>query len=456
MYENGLFIFRRDYRLIDNIGLSTANKKCKNIYTIFIFTPEQVGNKNIYKSNNAVQFMIESLMDLEREINKSGGKLYTFYGSNKKIIKDCIEAFKINYVSFNKDYTPYALERDKEIVELCKDENIIIEMYQDYYLNEPGTIVSGSGEIYKKFTPFYNSALKIKIEEPMKKRKLKLKKSSSKITNEISLEEAINKFTTQNNNILVNGGRENGKKVLKIALKTQTHYNKTHNDLYKNTTNLSAYIKFGCFSIREIAHIFKSYHDIIRQIYWREFYASILYVYPFVLGKPMKSAYSKMRWHKNTRYLDLWKKGLTGFPVVDAGMRQMNITGYMHNRARLIVASFLIKTLLIDWREGEKYFATKLTDYDIASNNGNWQWTSGTGADSMPYFRIFSPWRQTEEFDPDCIYIKTWVPELREISNKEILNWETKWNKDVKYPKPIVNFKEQTKLALEMYKEVYS
>jgi deoxyribodipyrimidine photo-lyase len=171
----------------------------------------------------------------------------------------------------------------------------------------------------------------------------------------------------------------------------------------------------------------------------------------------MKLAYKKIKWHKNERYLNAWKEGKTGVPVVDAGMRQMNMTGYMHNRARLIVASFLVKTLLINWREGEHYFATKLTDYDVASNNGNWQWVAGTGADSMPYFRIFNPWRQAEEMDPDCKYIKTWIPELRDVPEKDIFNWSNKWYeyKKLQYPKPIIDFKEQTEEAMKMYQAVY-
>jgi deoxyribodipyrimidine photo-lyase len=166
----------------------------------------------------------------------------------------------------------------------------------------------------------------------------------------------------------------------------------------------------------------------------------------------MKQKYNKIRWHSNSRWFKAWCNGETGFPVVDAGMRELNTTGYMHNRARLIVASFLTKTLLIDWKEGEEYFASKLTDYDPASNNGNWQWVASTGADSQPYFRIFNPWEQAKEWDPDCEYIKKWVPELKDVPVKDILNWDTTFNefKDIKYPKPIVDYKKQKDLALKM------
>jgi deoxyribodipyrimidine photo-lyase len=171
----------------------------------------------------------------------------------------------------------------------------------------------------------------------------------------------------------------------------------------------------------------------------------------------MKPNYNKVHWHHNTNWFNKWCKGETGFPVVDAGMRELSVTGYMHNRARLITSSFLVKTLLIDWQKGEKHFATYLTDYDPASNNGNWQWTAGSGADSQPYFRIFNPWRQTEEWDPDCKYIKKWIPELDGVTNKDIFNWETQWinYKNIKYPKPICNYEEQKQLALKMYTNAF-
>jgi len=327
----------------------------------------------------------------------------------------------------------------------------------DYYLCEPGTIVNGSKQPYQKFTPYYNAALKKKIESPARTRKIHFKRSESHIPDKISLEQAFKKFTKENPYILVHGGRPEAIKTLKTAVRTQTHYPKTHNELDKQTTQLSAYIKFGCISIREAYKALHGKHDIIRQLIWRDFYANILYSFPHVLGHAMKQKYNKVQWHHNTNWFKAWCDGETGFPVVDAGMRQLNETGYMHNRARLIVASFLTKTLLIDWREGEKYFATKLTDYDPASNNGNWQWVASTGADSQPYFRIFNTWEQAKEWDPDCEYIKKWVPELSDVPEKDILNWETEFNnyKDVKYYKPIVDYKKQKDLALKMFGNVF-
>ena len=451
-FENGLFIFRRDFRIIDNNGLNLLNERCKNIYTIFIFTPEQVGSGNKYKSDNSVQFMIESLQDLASQISKSGGHLYTFFGHNDKVVEDCIKAWDINIVCFNLDITPYAKERDAKIIKLCEHLKTYVMYDYDYYLHQPGTIVNGSGEPYQKFTPYYETCLKKKVEAPAKMRKLHLKRSEAHIPNKITLEQSLHKFTTVNPDILVHGGRPDAIKTLKTALRTQTHYVKNHNDLDKQTTQLSAYIKFGCLSIREVYKALRNKAAIIRQLIWRDFYANILYSFPHVLGHAMKTKYNKIRWHHNETWFKKWCQGDTGFPVVDAGMRQLNTTGYMHNRARLIVASFLTKTLLIDWKKGEEYFAKKLTDYDVASNNGNWQWVASTGADSQPYFRIFNPWEQAKNFDPDCEYVKQWVPELKDVPAKDILNWETTYTeyKDTKYPKPIVDYKKQKDLALKM------
>jgi len=454
-YENGLFIFRRDLRLIDNNGLNFLNDMCKNLYTIFIFTPEQVGPSNKYKSDNSVQFMIESLESLATNIKKMGGQLYTFYGHNEKVIGDCIKEWNINLVFFNKDYTPYAMERDAKIIKLCERLKTYVMYSWDYYLTNPDEVLSGSGEPYVKFTPYYETALKVRVENPSKLKSLHLKKSDKSIPNKITLENALKKFTKTNQDILVHGGREEAIKTLKSAIKSQKHYSKTRNTLAINTSLLSAYLKFGCLSCREVYYAFKSNREFIRQLYWRDFYGQVLYYNPHVLGHAMKPNYNKIKWHHNERWFKAWTDGMTGFPIVDASMRQLNACGWTHNRGRMISSSFLIKTLLIDWKKGEKYYANMLTDYDPANNNGGWQWSASTGSDSQPFFRIFNPWLQSEEHDPECEYIKKWIPELKDVPIKDIHNWETEFTKykDVKYPKPICSYEEQKEKALKMYKD---
>ena len=455
--ENGLFIFRRDLRTIDNNGLNVLAKLCNNVYTIFIFTPEQVGSANKYKSNNSVQFMIESLTDLASEIKTQGGQLHTFYGNNTKVLADCIKAWDINIVAFNLDITPYARERDDDIIKLCKKMSVEVKTEHDYYLHPPGSIKTGTGEPYQKFTPYFNTASKIKVPSPSAKKQLPFKTKDANIPNKISLEQAMKRFTRINPNILVRGGRPQALQLLLRAVRTITNYNAIHNDLSLKTSELSASIKYGCISIREA---YKAFHDkpgIIRQLYWRDFYANIMYEFPHVIGHSLKPKYDKIHWHHNSNWFNAWCKGETGYPIVDAGMRQMNTTGYMHNRGRLIVASFLVKTLLIDWKEGEEYFAQTLTDYDPSNNNGNWQWISGGGADSQPYFRVFNPWRQAAEYDPKCEYIKKWIPELKDVPEKDLLKWDTKYvnYKDIQYPAPIVQYESQREQVLKLYASIF-
>ena len=449
----GLFIFRRDFRVDDNNGLNWMSFQCKNIHPIFIFTPEQVGSGNDFKSNNAVLFMIQSLVDLEQQIKKRGGTLTCFYGKNSTVIQQLVKKMGVDYICFNRDYTPYAKKRDNEIFALCKKLNVVCESAPDYYLHEPNTIHSGSGDTYKKFTPYYNVAKTKKIQEVYKYPIHFSKSLVPRIESHISLTSAREEFTKPNPDILVTGGRVAAQREMQAAKQRIRNYNKSRDNLEKETSQLSAYIKFGCVSVREVYDTFKHNSGFIRQLMWRDFYADILNTYPHVIGSAMKSKYNRIKWKHNKRWFDAWCKGETGFPLVDAGMRQLNATGYMHNRCRLIVASFLTKSLLISWKYGEKYFATKLTDYDPASNNGNWQWVASTGADSQPYFRIFSPSEQLKKHDPNTIYVKKWIPELKDVPPRDILNWHNKYQDygELGYPIPIIDFAKQRDLALQMY-----
>lgn len=453
--KNGLFIFRRDLRIFDNNALYNACNECNNVYCCFIFTPEQISSKNEYKSDNAIQFMVESITELMKEISNVNGKLILLYGDNNKVISELIDKLNINAVYFNRDYTPYALLRDHSIKELCIENNIVCNEYQDYYLYEPGIIRSGTGTYYKKFTPFYNKALKIKVDIPIRANLSKLKVKYVTISHSVTLDDIKSKYFTSNKNTLIMGGRTNAIKQLKDTKNTQKSYDQMRNILNHNTSLLSAYIKFGCISIREVYHFFKETFglssEIMRQLIWRDFYAHVLFAYPTVLDKNS----NKIQWMKNKSYFDKWCSGNTGYPIVDACMRQLNTTGWMHNRGRLITSCFLVKTLLLDWREGEKYYANKLIDYDVASNNGNWQWISGTGVDTMPYFRTFNPWTQSKNYDTNAEYIKKWIPELNDVEPKDIHNWNTTHNKykTIQYPKPIVDFSEQRIKSLELYRK---
>ena len=461
--ENGLFIFHRDFRINDNVGLIEASKQCKNLYTCFIFTPEQVGKANDYRSQNAIQFMIESLEDLESDLHIKGGKLLTFYGKQLDVIRELVKDLNIQGVFFNKDYTPYAVNRDTETQELCKKLDIDCQMFSDYYLYEPGSINTGSGKgtnAYKKYTPFYLKVIHINPLGPSLKKIQNLKGNRKDLKHQISLHSAMSKFTKINPEILVHGGRSAGIQRLRMAIQNQKQYDENRDTFTYNTTFLSAYLKFGCVSVREVYSIVKRTfglkHGIIRELLWREFFAHVLYAYPEVVGQSYQERYRHIKWSHSTSNFEKWTKGQTGFPIVDACMRQLNTTGYMHNRGRMTVSSFLVKTLLIDWREGEKYFAKHLTDYDIASNNGGWQGSSGTGVDMKPYYRDMNPWIQSAKFDKNAEFIKKWVPELVDVEPKDIHNWSTSFEdpkyKDINYPKPIVDYDFQKQEMLEMYK----
>lgn len=426
------FLFHRDLRVYDNIGLSEAlynnNTNTNTIYPIFIFTPTQITNKNKYKSNNAIQFMIESLIDLDNQLNN---KLGLYYGETMDVLNE----LNITKIYSNYDYTNYALKRDKAIQNKYES-----YFYHDVCLNEPGTITTDGGTYYKKYTPFYNKVKNNKIQQPINIRGNY--KTPKKTKHSISWKE-LNEFYNDNPNIYSHGGRENGLKVLNSI----KNYNK---DDINFTTGLSPYIKFGCLSIREVYHKTKHIPDLKRQLIWRDFYYHVGYNFRNRFGLPMQEKYENIEWLD--RHLSKWKKGETGYPIVDAFMRYMNETGFMHNRGRLIVASFLIKTLGCNWKYGEQYFATQLLDYDVLVNNGNWQWVASTGTDSQPYFRIFNPWLQQKKFDPNCEFIKEWIPELKDVPVKHIHRWNEFYSEYNVYLEPIVEFDKAKKEILDMYK----
>jgi len=429
----GVFLFHRDLRIIDNTSLNALAAVCDAIVPVFIFTPEQVTAKNHYKSDASVQFMIESLDELAQEC-----PLLTLYGDTTTLMKRVVKENGATVVGFNEDYTPYAVKRDKELVEAL-GEGVTIVTEADFYLTRPGDVVTGSGAAYKKFTPFYETVLKrldgVKVA---RKRSLSWRKSVS-IPGSINLSDTYTRFTTPNPEIAVKGGRQAGLKMLTSA-KSLRNYAKTRDTLALPTTNASAYLKFGCVSVREMYQAVKGNAPLLRQLIWRDFYAHVLFAYPDGVLKT-----TGVPWTTNEKWLAAWKEGQTGFPLVDAAMRQLNTTGYMHNRGRMLVASFLSKTLLINWREGEKYFATKLVDYDVASNSLNWQ---NTVFDNLPYVKIFNPWTHSKEHDPDATYIKRWVPELRDVPVKDIHRPDGNRGD---YVRPIVDYAERREKAMEVY-----
>ena len=409
MTEIHIFLFRRDFRIHDNLAFNRLVAECGNkwIFPMFIFNPAQIYAKNNpYFSNNCVQFMIESLDDLDKHIhvnyyesdggNGSSGDIGVLTALSKK--------YKIKTVAYNKDYSPFAIKRDGIIEEWAAGHGIRIITEEDYTLYPMGAIRNNKDEPYKVFTPFYKKSLAIKVKP------VSNGGGGVSVLNVIKHIKGFDKhrYYEPNDDIAVRGGREKGLERFK---KIMTDYAKTRDyPAMDKTTRLSAYIKFGCVSIREVYYNYKNVKELQRELLWREFYANILYYFPHVLGNAFKEQYDNVKWTNNKEWFKRWCQGKTGYVMVDAGMAQLNKTGWMHNRLRMITAMFLTKDLLIDWRWGEKYFATKLVDYDPASNNGGWQWSASTGTDSQPYFRIFNPDLQLKRYDKDYEYIRTWIP----------------------------------------------
>tara|TARA_A100001015_G_C15034338_1_gene735173 strand:- start:2492 stop:3865 length:1374 start_codon:yes stop_codon:yes gene_type:complete len=453
-----IFIFRRDYRIFDNSGLIKCCEDSDEVLLLFIFTPEQIKN-NEYFSSNSFQFLIESLEDLENDLFNKNIKLHYFFDDNVKVLKKIKNLYNYDKVYINQDYTPYAIQREKEIENYLLKENKELILTQDYLLSYIGEFCKKDGGAYEVYGAFRKYTKQFKIRKENTKFEISKYKFIS-IKDGIKLKD-LDKYYKKNPKKMIKGGRNFALKILKKASEF-SGYEEYRDQLDYETTHLSAYIKYGNLSIREVYHKFvvKFGDDfgIINQLFWREFYFYIGYYNPRVLeGKSLKLKYDKIKWVNNPIFIEAWKKGETGFPVVDAAMRQLNTIGYMHNRGRLIVSSLLIKILQTDWRIGEKYFAQNLTDYDPLVNNGNWQWGAGSGADSQPYFRIFNPWTQSKKFDPNCVYIKKWIPELKSVPNKEIHQWDKYFQnyKSLKYPGPITKYETARIEIQNIYKDAF-
>jgi len=457
MYKKSIFLFTRDLRTEDNTSLNQAFVQSKEVIPIFVFNPDQVDKKNNYRSMNAIQFMIESLFELEQKIHKEGGRLHFWYNDPLEIIKKiCTKINGIEALFLNKDYTPFAKIREKNLQELCTKITIKYNSYQDYLLTNPDQVIEHKDSFYKLFTPFFNRAKNFPVENPTVSNKTKKAWSKTIFDSSKSLSVIRNMIMNDydNSNLYSTGGRTHGKKILD-TISLLKNYSQTKDYPEQPTSFLGAHLRFGTVSIREAYHTMKDSlgngHPLIRQLYWREFFTHTAFFHPKIFGHPMKKQYETIIWNTNQHDFQRWCNGTTGFPIVDAGMRQLNTTGWMHNRVRMIVASFLIKDLHIDWKWGEQYFATQLVDYDPAVNNGNWQWAASTGFDSQPYFRIFNPWEQSKKFDPDCSYIKTWIPELKKIDSKIIQHWNIKHISKI-YHKPLIDHQEESLKSKTIFK----
>lgn len=419
-----IFWFRRDLRLEDNAGLYHALRESKNVIGLFIFDTHILDDLN-NKHDRRIHFIMESLMQLKSVLEEKGSTLVILYGKPEELFQN-LEA---KAVYTNHDFEPYATHRDEEVSKILKKKNTSFHSFKDHVIFEKGEVTKGDQSPYTIFTP-YAQKWKAKLNKffirsyPTEKYAENLKKIDpcpSPSLKDIGFIETEQTFPPR---------------VIRTSI--IKHYDETRDfPAIAGTTRLSVHLRFGTVSIRKLVQVARKYNEVwLNELIWRDFYAMILWHFPNVQHHSFKSAYDRIHWRNNTEEFKRWCEGQTGYPIVDAGMRELNATGFMHNRVRMITASFLVKHLLIDWRWGEAYFAKKLLDYDLASNNGGWQWAAGSGCDAAPYFRVFNPELQTKKFDADFVYIREWVPEF-----------ETE-----QYVKPIVDHKFARERAMKIYK----
>ncbi len=420
--------FRRDLRLNDHHALYEALKNHDNVIPVFIFDT-QILDKLEKPNDLRVQFIHQEITELKKQLTALGSDFVVEYGDTISVWKKWIQEFDIENVYCNRDYEPYAIKRDKQIHELLLQNNIDFHTFKDQCIFEYDEVLKDDGKPYTVYTPY--------------SKKWKMAFGSSPIQNYPS-ETLQQHFATLSPTPLI-PLESMGFKAQNFNYPAKTSKVTTLQNYEKNrdipsiegTSKLSLHFRFGTISIREKAYKAKSISEKwLNELIWRDFYMQILSHFPHVEQSAFKKEYNSIEWINSEKDFEAWCQGKTGYPIVDAGMRELNTTGLMHNRVRMIVASFLCKHLLIDWRWGETYFAKKLLDFEMSSNNGGWQWAAGSGVDAAPYFRIFNPELQTAKFDPLHLYIKKWVPEFG--SNK--------------YPQPIVEHTYARNRCLETYK----
>jgi deoxyribodipyrimidine photo-lyase len=417
-----IFWFRRDLRLENNTALNEALNSGHPVLPIFIF--DQHILQDLPEDDPRLGFIHSSLGSINEKLNKVKSSMHCLVGDPLKVWEELIANYEIANVFTNKDYEPYAIKRDEQVKELLTRHNIQFQTFKDQVVFEENEVLKDDGKPYTVFTPYKNKWLK-----------------RFNIT-DIDSDDTVryDQFLTSSHpfpTLSDIGFKESPIKVKDFDLSQVGRYALTRNFPTEETSNLSPHLRFGTVSVRQIiAQLKPSDETFLSELIWREFFMQILFHFPDVMNHNFKRKYDGVVWRNNEEEFEKWCEGKTGYPMVDAGMRQLNKTGYMHNRVRMVVAGFLCKHLLIDWQWGEAYFAQKLLDYELSSNNGNWQWAAGTGCDAAPYFRIFNPIEQLKKFDKELIYVRKWIPEFDSLE----------------YALPMVDHKLARQRALERYK----
>ena len=397
--KTNIFWFRRDLRLDDNVGLNSALSSGNPVLGIFIFDEDII--ENLPKDDARISFIYQKLEEINKRLNTVNSSLLVIKGKPINVFNNLIKEYEIENLYSNLDYEPYAIDRDKKISDLLKKNKIHHFQYKDQVIFGPKEILKENSLPYTVFTAYKNKWLSKFKQESISTEIFLNFSNFLKIKNQFPLLSEI-------------GFLKSKIKVVDFNLESIRNYSSQRDYPFLNAgTSLSVHLRFGTISIRHVINsIPNNETTFLSELIWREFFMQILFHFPYVVNSNFKKKYDEIQWKNDKKDFQNWCDGKTGYPIVDAGMQELKITGYMHNRARMIVAGFLCKHLLIDWRWGERYFSLKLLDYELSSNNGNWQWAAGTGCDSAPYFRIFNPITQQNRFDKDFIYIKRWIKDF--------------------------------------------
>lgn len=429
MDKISIFWFRRDLRLHDNKALFHALQSEEKILPIFIFDIDIL--KKIPKDDARISFIYSELKAMNIHLESYGTEIKMFHGNPKEVFKSLMKNYTIEKVFTNHDYEPYAIKRDLEIKEVVSTSKINFQTYKDQVIFEKNEITKKDGNPYVVYTPYSRKWLeKYETNKP------------ENYPSEDLLDRLYKKTKSETLTLSDIGFIETSIPIKNYIFNSRiiNEYEETRNfPALDNTSKLGPHLRFGTVSVRQMVSRADAYENkiFLKELIWREFFMQILWHFPETHKNSFKSKYDRIIWRNNEKEFKKWCEGNTGYPMVDAGMRQLNKTGFMHNRVRMLVGSFLCKHLLIDWRWGEAYFAEKLHDYEMSSNVGNWQWVAGTGVDASPYFRIFNPTSQIQKFDKELKYIKKWVPDFQEIT----------------YPNPMVEHKFARERCLKTYKD---
>lgn len=417
-----IFWFRRDLRLSDNHALHKALMGATKVLPLFIFDTDIT--EELPKEDSRITFIYDTLNAINTTLNKHSVSMYCLQGKPITIWEQLTDKFEIQSVYTNEDYEPYGIKRDATIKKFLAEKNIDFFLYKDQVIFEKNEILKKDNTPYTIYTPYKNKWLELFSQQKISTYKVDIWENYVKTNFDFPTLSAL-------------GFVRSSVKVLAYSLDELENYEETRNiPSINGTSKLSPHLRFGTISIREVVSKMKTNSIFLSELIWREFFMQILYHFPNVAANNFKRKYDGIIWRNDPEEFEKWKKGETGYPMVDAGIRELNATGYMHNRVRMVVAGFLCKHLLIDWRWGEAYFAEKLLDYELSANNGNWQWSAGTGCDSAPYFRVFNPTAQVKRFDPKLAYIAKWIPEFNSLD----------------YPAPMVEHKFARERALSTYK----